>query len=219
MFTGLVQTVGRIAAMNRSDQGISIAVEHDPWESGTVLGESIAVQGVCLTVSAERSGRFECDMLDETARLTSLGGLGIGSAVNLERSLAVGQRFGGHIVTGHVDGTGTLLQTRQTEQDRVLRVRCSSSILDGIVLKGSITCDGISLTVTAVDEEAFEVRVIPFTWAHTSLRHASTGQQINLETDILGKYVKRYLSEGVSLEKQAKTPLSFETLRNAGFLD
>ncbi len=158
-----------------------------------MLGESVAVQGACLTVTGFDNNGFTCDVLDETLARTNLGKLPIGADLNLERAMKLGDRIGGHLVTGHVDAVGTIAKIRPAGRDRIVTINCDAAVAAGIVQKGSIAIDGISLTVSAVSDDGFEVNIIPFTWEHTSLRTRSEGDDVNLETDLLGKYVQRYL--------------------------
>ena len=196
MFTGLIETVGRLERNESRSTGARLVITRDgAWEPPLVLGESIAVQGACLTVTEAGPDSFACDVLAETLQRTHLRALRAGQHVNLERALRLGDRLGGHMVSGHVDGVGTLEQIRMEGVDRVVRVRCGRGVADGMVSKGSVALDGISLTVTHVEPEAFEVKIIPWTWQHTSLCERKTGDQMHVEMDMIGKYVKRYLSQ------------------------
>lgn len=191
MFTGLVEKVGRLVARGKETEGTRLTVEHEPWDLPLRPGESLAVQGVCLTVVAAEASQFFCHTLEETLARTTLGKLPIGSKVNLERALRVGDRLGGHWVTGHVDDVGWVQSLQRRGPDRVLRVACEAPLLADLVVKGCVACDGVSLTVTAVDEAAFEVHIIPYTWEHTSLRDLRTGSGVNVETDLVAKYVRQ----------------------------
>ena len=197
MFTGLIQRLGLHAGLARADGGASLSVTlPSPWPDPLVLGESVAVQGVCLTVSRILPDGFVADVLEETLDCTALGALRSGARLNLERALAVGDRLGGHIVQGHVDATGEVLSIRPRGRDFVLRVGTDSPTLRQTVYKGSIAIDGVSLTVSALsDEEGWlEVNLIPTTLRETSLSERKPGDAVNLETDILGKYVERLLA-------------------------
>lgn len=154
-------------------------------------GDSLAVNGVCLTVVSANADGIHADVSPETMRVTSLGGLKRGSLVNLERPLRADARLGGHFVQGHVDATGTIEEIRQDGDSYWITVRFPPLLAPYIVRKGSITVDGISLTVAGVDDRLFDVQVIPFTWQHTNLRAARAGDHVNIECDILGKYVVR----------------------------
>jgi riboflavin synthase len=209
MFTGLIEKVGRWSWLRGGAAGGSLAVEHEPWDPALSLGESVSVQGVCLTVVQRGEREFVCDVLAETLGRTNLGGMAAGAPVNLERALRAGDRFGGHFLTGHVDGRGTVRARRRAGRDWVLAVDCQGDVLEGIVPKGSVACDGVSLTISRVLETGFEVNIVPFTWEHTALSRLSAGDAVNIETDMIGKYVRRYLGamgtgSGVSMEALAK---------------
>ncbi len=211
MFTGLIERVGGLRAIARAGGGHRLAVEHEPWESPLESGESVAVQGVCLTVTEVERGGFRCDVLDETLAVTTLKSARAGSRVNLERALAFGGRLGGHLVTGHVDGLGHVRAVRRAGHDWVVTIAGDATVLRGIVHKGSIAVDGVSLTVSAVMDDAFEVNIIPHTWTHTTLAATRVGEAVNLETDVIGKYVSRFL-EG----RFGGGGVTFDTLRAAG---
>ena len=197
MFTGLIEAVGTLRALERHDGGARLTVATPPWQkTGLELGESIAVQGACLTVAGFDATSFHADVLDETLRRTNLMDKRSGQALNLERALRLGARLGGHLVSGHVDTVGTLESVRMEGRDRVLRIRCGREAAAEVVGKGSVALDGISLTVSAVSDDAFEVCVIPWTWGHTSLQERQPGDTINVETDMIGKYIRRHLTQG-----------------------
>lgn len=212
MFTGLIQQVGTLKRLAPHAGGWSLTIAHAPWpEDPLVLGESVAVQGVCLTVARLGVQEFGADLLDETLSRTALGALEAGAGVNLERALRPADRLGGHIVAGHVDETGRLEAIEPRGRDWRVRVRCSAAAARQTVLKGSIALDGISLTVAALGDDWFEVHIIPHTWQATSLPQRKAGDRVNLETDILGKHVARLL--GVP----AAGGLTLEKLQQAGF--
>jgi riboflavin synthase len=214
MFTGLIEKTGRLVELKQVAGGFSLTVGHAPWDEPLHPGESIAVSGPCLTVTQTSPERFACDVLEETLHRTSLGEKRAGDLLNLERALKAGDRFGGHIVTGHIDGTGRLDHRLQSGRDWILRITCEAGLTREMVTKGSVACDGVSLTLTAVWDTAFEVHVIPFTWENTSLHAAREGDAINIETDLIGKHVHRALGPSTP-----GRPVSLETLRQAGFLD
>jgi len=191
MFTGLIQRVGRFQGLRRAAGGWSLACAHEPWETALETGESVAVQGACLTVTGAGAGLFHADVLDETLACTTLGALADGAPVNLERALRLCDRLGGHWVTGHVDARGTLAAIRRRGRDRVLRVRCPRDLARQTARKGSVALDGVSLTVSEAGEEWFEVNVIPHTWEATSLAARAAGDAVNVEGDILAKYVEK----------------------------
>lgn len=213
MFTGLIEAVGELIRIERSKEGASLVIGCPAWDAPLVLGESIAVQGACLTVTSFTDTSFTCDVLDETLNRTNLSTKPMGASLNLERALALGARLGGHMVTGHVDSVGTLVAIHPAGRDRILEIKCDAALATGVVEKGSIAIDGISLTVSAVTEQKFKVNIIPFSWEHTSLKDRRAGDSVNLESDILGKYVQRYLAAG-PLAKG----VDIESLASAGFL-
>ncbi len=195
MFTGLVQRIGTTRNINRINYGWSLEIECDSWDSELEMGESIAVQGACLTVTSFTGRLFTADLLEETMNRTALRSLDKGTKVNLERALAVGERLGGHIVSGHVDESGVLLSIDNRGRDYELKVGCSQHLARQSVMKGSITIDGISLTISALGDDWFAVNIIPHTWNTTTLALRSTGDKVNLEGDIIGKYVARLMGK------------------------
>ena len=214
MFTGLIERVGTLKDRARRSDGATLTVEHPPWDSPLVDGESVAVQGACLTVTSQAAGHFTCDVLEETLRRCNLAHKRAGDRLNLERALRMGDRIGGHWVTGHVDGMGFVSEIRRAGPDWVLSVACDPDLLMGIVMKGSIACEGISLTVSALFADRFEVNIIPYTWEHTSLRDVIVGGEINIETDLLGKHVRRCLDGGIT----GSDGVTVESLQRAGFV-
>jgi len=191
MFTGLIEEQGRVLTPPRNGK-LSLAASK--VTEGLALGDSIAVNGVCLTVSAFSGQRFTADVMPETLHRSNLGELRTGSLVNLERALPATGRFGGHFVSGHIDGVGSLLSVRPEGNALIFSIRAAPELLRGIVEKGSVAIDGISLTVVEVTETLFSVSVIPHTAAVTTLSARRPGDHINLETDMIGKYVLRALS-------------------------
>ena len=191
MFTGLIEEQGRVLTPPRNGK-LSLAA--DKVTEGLALGDSIAVNGVCLTVSAFSGQRFTADVMPETLHRSNLGELRTGSLVNLERALPATGRFGGHFVSGHIDGVGSLLSVRPEGNALIFSIRAAPELLRDIVEKGSVAIDGISLTVVEVTETLFSVSVIPHTAAVTTLAGKRTGDRLNLETDMIGKYVLRALS-------------------------
>ena len=191
MFTGLIEEQGRVLTPPRNGK-LSLAA--DKVTEGLALGDSIAVNGVCLTVSAFSGQRFTADVMPETLLRSNLGELRTGSLVNLERALPATGRFGGHFVSGHIDGVGSLLSVRPEGNALIFSIRAAPELLRGIVEKGSVAIDGISLTVVEVTETLFSVSVIPHTAAVTTLAGKRPGDRLNLETDMIGKYVLRALS-------------------------
>lgn len=216
MFTGIVEEIGTVRRVVSGGNSGSIAIGADVVLEGTKIGDSIAVNGVCLTVtSLERDG-FTADVMPETLRRSNLGRLRSGDRVDLERAMAPDGRFGGHIVSGHIDGVGTILSCRQEGNATWVTISAPQQILRLIVEKGSIAIDGISLTVTQVTDSDFSVSLIPHTGAQTILLQKGPGSQVNLENDIVGKYVDRLLS----FEKPVsagESRITMEFLQQHGF--
>jgi riboflavin synthase len=213
MFTGLVQKVGVLKQLARAHGGWTLTVTHDAWADTLILGESVAVQGACLTVTNFGHGWFVADLLDETLQRTALRAFREGSRLNLERALALGERLGGHIVSGHVDETGTLDSIEDRGRDVAWRVTCSRALSRQTVMKGSIAIDGVSLTVSGLADEQIEINLIPHTLQETSLCDRKPGDPLNLEGDILGKYVARLLGRDTP-----SNSITEAMLRENGFL-
>lgn len=212
MFTGLIEQIGRLVVKKQSG-GARLTIHHDIWTEPLCIGESIAVSGVCLTVADMDASSFSCDVLVETLARTTLGSKDMHSSVNLERAMTAGGRLGGHIVSGHVDGVGKLITKRRSGKDWILGFTAETTLVEGILLKGSIACDGASLTVTSLSKTGFEVNIIPVTLQNTTMGIIEAGANVNLETDILGKYVRRHMDA-----LREHSTLNMDTLKNAGFL-
>ena len=193
MFTGLVEEVGHVRELVPSGDGARLSISATASLEDVALGDSISVNGVCLTVTDYDSSGFSADVMRQTLDVSNLGQLEPGSPVNLERALRLGDRLGGHIVQGHVDGQATLLERRAGEQWDVLRFAVDSVVSKYLVPKGSITVQGVSLTVSALDDDWFEVSLIPATLANTTLGTMERGQSANVETDVLARHVERLL--------------------------
>ena len=190
MFTGLIEAVGRVGGISRTAAGLRIAIQTD-MAGDLADGESVSVNGVCLTASQRDATGFSADIGPETARVTTLGSVKAGQPVNLERAMAANGRFGGHFVQGHVDGIGTIRDVRVEGDARWLRVAFPPELAPFFVPKGSVALDGVSLTIAALGPEHFDVMIIPFTWGHTNLSGLQAGSPVNLECDVVGKYVAR----------------------------
>ena len=190
MFTGLVADLGTVTAVDATADGVRLAVE-TALADEIGEGDSVAVNGVCLTATAIDGGRFTADVMHETLRRSSLAEVGEGAAVNLELPLRAHDRLGGHVVQGHVDGLGTVRDVREDGFARIVEIAAPSELLRYVVEKGSIAVDGISLTVASVTHDAFTVSLIPETLERTNLGAAAQGQPVNLEVDVLAKYVEK----------------------------
>ena len=199
MFTGIIEEIGQIAAIAPAGDGWRLTVRAPQAAADAVHGESIAVSGVCLTVVASTPDTFDADVMKQTLDVSALGGLTVGDGVNIEKAMPVGARLGGHIVQGHVDGTGQVLEVRPGDQWRVIRISLPADLAALVVDKGSISVSGTSLTVSAVsapDAETawFEISLIPETLVATTLGALAPGDRVNLETDILARHVERLLA-------------------------
>jgi riboflavin synthase len=190
MFTGLIETVASVARLDPVASGYRVRLE-TRLAAELQPGESVAVDGVCLTVTTHDAGGWEADIGPETARVTTLGTLRPGRRVNLERSMRADSRFGGHLVQGHVDATGIVLAVRPDGDSRWIDVAFPEALSPMFVPKGSVAVNGVSLTVATLDEARFSVMIIPFTWEHTNLNDLQAGALVNLECDMVGKYVAR----------------------------
>lgn len=194
MFTGIIESVGNAVRAERAAGGLRLQVYAPDFGRDMALGDSIAVDGACLTVSKFTRGGFEADVSEETLKLTTLGSLREQQKVNLERALRMSDRLGGHIVTGHIDGVGEIAARQPAGNSTLYTVRAPEGIMDNVVFKGSIAVDGISLTVAKVFEDGFGVAIVPHTEQATTLAEKPIGARVNLETDLLGKYVRRYVA-------------------------
>ncbi len=196
MFTGLVESTGTVAAVERDGEGARLSVS-TPLATELTDGDSVAVNGVCLTARGVADGTFAADVMAETLRRSSLGPLVAGDTVNLELPVQAGGRLGGHVVQGHVDGIGTVESVSEDGFARIVRVAAPADLLRYVVEKGSIAVDGVSLTVSAVDGEAFEVSLIPETVERTTLGALQPGSPVNLEVDVIAKYVEKLMNRTV----------------------
>lgn len=216
MFTGIVEEVGVIRQIRRGAHSSVLTIGAETVLSDLKIGDSVAVNGVCLTATSLGSGFFTADVMHETLRRSSLGSLTSGSRVNLERAMAANGRFGGHIVAGHVDGVGTIAAIEKDDNAIWFTITAPAQVLRYVVEKGSIAIDGISLTVARVETDRFAVSVIPHTAAVTLLGQRRTGDRVNLESDLVGKYVERLLRPAPE-EKGQESKLTMEFLSQHGF--
>lgn len=215
MFTGLIEDLGHLKELRSGADRAVLTVETGLPLSDFKIGESIAVNGVCLTVTAFSQGLFSADVSPETLKCTTLGSLARGARLNLERALRLSDRLGGHLVTGHVDGLARIIERRQAGNAWIFSFQAEAALLAGLVAKGSITIDGISLTLNEVFDESFSLAVIPHTLAMTTLNDRKVGDEVNVETDLIGKYVARFLQNGALAKPGGVT---METLAKHGFL-
>lgn len=216
MFTGIIEELGTVERVTRGRVSAVLAIRAEAILSDLKIGDSVAVNGVCLTATSLTGHGFTADVMHETLDRSALAGLGPGSPVNLERAMAADGRFGGHIVAGHVDGVGTIAAIEQDDNAIWFTITAPAQVLRYVVEKGSIAIDGISLTVARVETDRFAVSVIPHTAAVTLLGQRRTGDRVNLESDLVGKYVERLLRPAPE-EKQQESKLTMEFLSQHGF--
>lgn len=216
MFTGIVEEVGMVKSIKMGAKSAIITIQADKVMEDIHLGDSIAANGVCLTVTSFDRNSYSVDVMHETLRRTNLGSLKSGSRVNLERAMAADGRFGGHIVAGHIDDTGTIISMEKDDNAIWITVQTKPQVLKYIVEKGSIAMDGISLTVARVSEKDFAVSVIPHTGSNTTLLEKKPGDTVNLETDMVGKYVEKLLTWNVEEEKES-SGITMDFLKSHGF--
>ena len=202
MFTGIIEAVGVVSAVEPGGTLTRLAIDALEIEEGVRVGDSIAVNGVCLTVTEHQDGRFGFDAVRETMERTALGGLEPGARVNLERAMRADARLDGHIVQGHVDGTGRVTKIARDGEDVRLYIECGKDVSDTLVEKGSVAIDGVSLTVVGVSEVGFDVALIPHTLEITTLGELVAGARVNLESDVLGKYLKRFLERALPMQRR-----------------
>ena len=213
MFTGIVEEMGTVRRLNQSPNRCELELSATKVLEGTQIGDSIAVNGVCLTVIRMDKDHFTADVMPETLRRSNLGQLKTGSKVNLERAMAADGRFGGHIVAGHIDGTGTIRSMQPEGNAMLVTISATPELLRYVVEKGSIAIDGISLTVAKVSHTDFTVSLIPHTGEETTLLKHRSGEIVNLETDIIGKYVEKLLAPHTARQ----TGVTMEFLSQHGF--
>ena len=218
MFTGIIQAVGSIASLQQRGGDLRIGIETGKLPLEDVApGDSIAVSGICLTVVELAGSRFFADVSGETLRRTSIGGLGIGDAVNLEKALTLATRLGGHLVSGHVDGIGSVIARHQDSRSVQFSIQAPDELARYIAVKGSICVDGVSLTVNAVSGASFELNIVPHTLEETTLAGFRVGRQVNLEVDLIARYLERLLLGDAAAQPGAGSGLTRELLESCGF--
>lgn len=210
MFTGIIEETGKIEAVKHGSKSCELLISANKIFDDLKIGDSVAVNGICLTVTSIAPPLFCADVMAETMRRTNIGVLSKGSSVNLERAMQLNGRFGGHIVSGHIDGTGTVINMRREDNAVWVSISAEPKILKYIIEKGSVTLDGISLTVADVQKDKFSVSIIPHTGQETTLLSKTTGDKINIECDIVGKYIEK-------LTQQENSGITVEMLSQYGF--
>ncbi|HKS26657.1 MAG TPA: riboflavin synthase [Pyrinomonadaceae bacterium] len=217
MFTGIIEELGRVRSMEKRGEGARLVIEARSVTEGTSEGDSIAVNGVCLTAIDVRRDSFAADGSAETLQRSTLAHLRAGAAVNLERAVTPATRLGGHIVQGHVDARGRFLSATDAGGSWTVRIAYPREVARYMVFKGSVAVEGISLTIAALTEEYFEIAIIPKTWAVTNLSHLRPGMEVNLEADIIAKYVERILTARGETETDTPSKLTLERLAELGY--
>ncbi|MGN0144590.1 MAG: riboflavin synthase [Clostridium sp.] len=217
MFTGIIEEVGVLKEISIGSGFGNIEIICEKVLKETKIGDSIAVNGVCLTVNRINNNSFVADIMGETLERTNLGQLKAGHNVNLERALRLSDRLGGHIVSGHIDGTGRVVSVDKKDDGTWFSINAGKEILKYIIPKGSITIDGISLTVAYVDAELFKVSIIPHTLENTILKNKTEGSKVNLENDLVGKYVEKLLKTDNESNKTEESRITLDFLRTNGF--
>ena len=217
MFTGIIEETGTVRSVTSRSAGTALCIHAEKVLEGTAVGDSIAVNGVCLTVTSLSDGAFTADVMPETVRLTSLARLFPGAKVNLERAMSPSGRLGGHIVSGHVDGCGRVDAIVPDGIAKRVTISLETPLLKYIARKGSVTLDGVSLTVVAADDRSFAVSLIPQTRSATTLGELRTGSIVNVEVDLLARYIERLLTAGSPQKEEKKGGLSLEWLQENGF--
>lgn len=222
MFTGIIEEMGRIKEVKKTAQQYEVTIAAKKILTDVQLGDSISVNGICLTVTSFTPSTFQVDVMPETIKASNLAQLSVGSSVNLERAMAANGRFGGHFVSGHIDMTGVIVERRSVANAIYFWIQTRGDMMKFIVPKGSITIDGISLTVVDTAEDRFSISIIPHTLAETVLNHRKIGDRVNVECDMLAKYMDRLLSarlgENSGTNSPASSGLTIEHLVQNGFM-
>lgn len=218
MFTGIVEEIGKIEGVQKGSKSSILKISAHRVLEGSQIGDSIACNGVCLTLTNMSESSYECDVMAETLRRSNLGALKAGDRVNLERALAVGSRLGGHIVSGHIDGRGRIVSMEREDNAVWVTIGAEKEILRYIIEKGSIAIDGISLTVAYVDDKVFRISMIPHTGEATTLLSKKVGDSVNLENDLIGKYVEKLLFTKREEKKEEKEEVTLDFLSEYGFI-
>jgi riboflavin synthase len=218
MFTGIIEEIGSVANIQHTGKSFVLTIDAEKVLTDVQLGDSIAVNGVCLTVTTFSKNRFTVDVMPETVKATSLRTIKRGSKVNLERAMAAGGRFGGHFVSGHVDGVGVIKGKKQVENAVYYEIEAEHELLKFIILKGSVAVDGTSLTVFGVSEDSFTLSLIPHTLSETVLGFKGSGDIVNIECDMIGKYVGHFLKNQFQGTPKRATNITAQFLEDNGFM-
>ena len=222
MFTGIIEGLGTITGIGSAGQGKRFSIESDFQLDGTKIGDSIAVNGACLTAVVIQGKRFEVDVAPETLSKTTFEKAAVGDRVNLERALRLSDRLDGHLVSGHIDGKGTIHTKNPLGNAVIVSIHVPESLSRYMITKGSVAIDGISLTINQVNKDGFEVSIIPHTSGLTTIGFKKPGQRVNIETDMIGKYVERFVTQkpnqGEDSDSVKKSAIDMEFLQKSGFI-
>ncbi len=219
MFTGIIEGMGTVDAVRPAGEGKQLAISADFKLDGTRIGDSISVDGACLTAVRLEGHRFDVDVSPETVVRTTIGSAKVGDRVNLERALRLGDRLDGHLVSGHVDGLGFLASRESAANALVMTFKTSPELTRYMIQKGSVAIDGMSLTINQLRSDHFQVSIIPHTAMLTTIGRKRVGQACNIETDLIGKYVERFIKTGESSKKEGAGGVDLDLLAKSGFLD
>lgn len=220
MFTGIVEEMGQVTAIRQTGEVYSLTIDATKTMEDLKIGDSVAVNGICLTVVSMEESGFTVEVVPETVRRTNVSRLALGRRVNLERALSLGKRLGGHLLTGHIDGVGEVKSIQGEGEGKVIRIAAPNRMMRYVIEKGSIAVDGVSLTVMDVEEESFRIALIPHTLQETTLGELQVGDVVNLEFDLIGKYVEKLLWRGEeSVLPTSRKGMTGECLRQHGFLE
>jgi riboflavin synthase len=219
MFTGIIEGMGVIDAIRSAGEGRQLTISADFDLDGTRIGDSISVNGACLTAVRLKGRRFDVDVSPETVARTTIGSATVGDRVNLERALRLGDRLDGHLVSGHVDGQGILTSRESAANALVLTFQAGPDLMRYMIQKGSVAIDGVSLTINQLRSDHFQVSIIPHTAMLTTIGRKRVGQACNIETDLIGKYVERFVKPGEPSEKESAGGVDLGLLAKSGFLD
>jgi riboflavin synthase len=218
VFTGIIEEIGKIDKIKKSAASMVLSISARKILKDVHIGDSISINGVCLTVTSFTDSRFQVDVMPETFEATTLRDLSAGSRVNLERAMAAGGRFGGHFVNGHVDGTGTIKRLKQVENAVYVEISVPKELSPYFIMKGSVAIDGTSLTVFGLSDDSITVSLIPQTRGDTVLGQKKTGDDVNVECDVMAKYFHRFYEQAQQKERNT-SKISYEFLNNHGFAD
>lgn len=218
MFTGLIEEIGKIKHISKGSRSFQFTIEAEKVLNDLKLGDSVATNGACLTVVSKTKSDFTVDIMAETVKSTNFSALKTGDRVNLERAMRINDRLGGHLVSGHIDGTGKILSINKDDIAFIISIETTKDLLNQMLNKGSVAIDGISLTIISVDENNFKVSIIPHTGGETTLLKKKVGDMVNLETDLIGKYILNFIKQNKNENPAKPSRLNMDFLAENGFI-